>query len=417
MAAAEVGKSLKTIESGTSSAFQQFFKLEAAGGILLLIVLVLAMIVANLPGASTAYQWFLDIPIEIRVGHVSIREELLLWVNEGLMAVFFLILALEIKREILDGELASVSKVVLPGVAAIGGIAIPALVYIGINYIGGMDKTRFWGWPIPTTTDIAFTLGVIAMLGSRVPVACKAYVVALSIVDDILAVTIIAVFYTSNISIGFLIAGLAGLLLLVFLNLIGVKRIAPYLLVGVFIWFCVLESHIHATLAGVAVGLTIPLKPNSRGVSPLRHLEHMLHPWVAFFILPVFVFCNGGIPLNAEALSSAFEIWQVPIGIAIGLCLGKSLGVFGAAWLAIKVGLAELPRGSSWSHLFGVGALTGIGFTMSLFLGSLAFKDYAAHEAAMRIGVIGGSILSASLGVGSMLLSKPPKPEFDDSEA
>jgi NhaA family Na+:H+ antiporter len=405
------------------SYFEQFFRLEAAGGILLLFVLVFAMIIANVPGVSSVYQWFLDIPIEISIGQASLREELLLWVNEGLMAVFFLILALEIKREVLDGELASVSKVVLPGVAAIGGIVGPALIYLAINYIGGMDETRFWGWPISTTTDIAFTLGVIAMLGTRVPVACKAFVVALSIVDDILAVSIIAVFYTNDISLGFLVAGIVGILLLVFLNVVGVKRIAPYILIGIFIWICILEAHVHATLAGVAIGLTVPLKPDAKGFSALRHLEHILHPWVAFVILPVFVFCNGGITFNAESIRSAFEIWQVPVGIAAGLCLGKSLGVFASAWLAIKLGLATLPRGSTWGHLFAIGALTGIGFTMSLFLGSLAFTDSSAHEDAMRIGVIGGSILSAALGIGSMFFAgqaldvteKPEKADLDSS--
>ncbi len=378
---------------------QKFIQLESAGGIILVFVLILAIIIANSP-LDTVYNNIVHMPIQIRIGALNIHKPILLWVNDGLMAIFFMLLAMEIKREILDGELSKPSQLSLPVVAAIGGIVVPAGVYLFFN-AHNPDTVR--GWPIPTTTDIAFTLGVVAILGKRVPQGLKVFLVALSIVDDILAVAIIAVFYTGSLSIVTLMLALAGVIALVIFNLMGVKRVAPYVLVGVLIWVCVLKSGVHATLAGVVVGLCIPYNGSSdRGHSTLRHLEETLHPWVAYFILPFFVFCNGGIALTGIKFSTL--ITPVPLGILLGLFVGKVVGVFLFSSVLIKAKLSKLPENSNWWQLVGICALTGIGFTMSLFLSSLAFLNTPYEELAKQ-GIIFGSLLSAALGIGILLLA------------
>lgn len=373
--------------------FQAFIKLEASGGIVLFGVLILTLIIAN-SALYPYYQKLIELPIQIRFGQLNLEKSALLWVNEFLMAIFFMLLALEIKREILEGELSSKSQLSLPLIGAVGGVTIPALIYLAFNHSNPLAAV---GWPVPTTTDVAFTLGVVSLLGKRVPLNLKIFVVALSIVDDILAVGIIAIFYTGSLSLAALSLAAVGLLALILLNRLGIKRIAPYMLIGLLIWVCVLESKIHATLAGVAIGLVIPLySRDGTKYSPLRRLELMLHPWVAFFILPIFVVFNGGIPFTDFTLDSLLS--PVPMGIAWGLFLGKSCGVFAIVWLSVKVGLARLPSGCNWRQLFGVSALTGIGFTMSLFLSALAFSD-TPFENVARQGVMLGSLFSTLLGV------------------
>jgi Na+:H+ antiporter, NhaA family len=384
---------------------QDFLKVEALGGVALFIMLILALLIAN-SQLSPLYQAIVDLPIQVRVGTFNLEKPAFLWVNDGLMAIFFMLLALEIKREVLEGDLSDSSQMALPVIAAIGGIAIPALIYLAFNHQGA----TMVGWPIPTMTDIAFTLGVIALLGPRVPPNLKVFVVALSIVDDILAIGIIAIFYTGHLSYLALFFAFLGILVLILFNYLGVKRIAPYLLIGIVIWICVLQSKVHATLAGVLIGLLIPLRTSdsakNTGYSPLRRLEHMLHPWVAFFILPVFVFFNGGISFENFAWKSLLH--PVPMGIALGLFLGKSLGIFSISWLAIKSGFAKLPGGSNWRQLYGVAVLSGIGFTMSLFLSALAFSGSEFEELA-RKGVLFGSLLSVVVGVSILLIGKTAK--------
>ncbi|NKB46495.1 MAG: Na+/H+ antiporter NhaA [Legionellales bacterium] len=375
---------------------QNFFKVEALSGIVLFIVLLLALFIAN-SQLLPLYQSLVELPIQVRIGSFNLEKPAFLWVNDGLMAIFFMLLAMEIKREVLEGDLSDASQMALPIIAAIGGIAIPALIYVALNYQG---ELTIIGWPIPTMTDIAFTLGVIALLGSRVPPNLKVFVVALSIVDDILAIGIIAIFYTGQLSYLALLFALIGILTLIAFNFLGIKRIAPYLLLGIVIWVCVLQSKVHATLAGVIIGLLIPLHTKEAGsttsYSPLRRLEHMLHPWVAFFILPIFVFFNGGISFENFSWSSLLH--PVPIGIAMGLFLGKSVGIFSISWLVIKLGFAKLPSGSNWWQFYGVSTLTGIGFTMSLFLSALAFSG-TEYEDLARKGVLFGSLLSMAWGV------------------
>ncbi len=372
---------------------QKFISLESAGGILLFAVLIAVLIIANSPLADL-YDLITEIPIQIRVGNLEIHKPVFLWVNDGLMAVFFMLLALEIKREIYEGELSQPTQLALPIMAAIGGIAFPALIYYAINY---HSPTTITGWPIATTTDIAFTLGMIAILGKRVPTSLKVFLVALSIVDDILAVVIIALFYTTDLSTLSLVLAGCGVVALLMINVLGVKRIAPYMLIGVFIWVCVLKSGVHATLAGVVVGLMIPMRgKNAEDHSPLRHLEHAIHPWVAYFILPVFVFMNGGISFAGMTLGAFLT--PVPLGVSMGLFLGKSIGVFICSAFVIKIGFAKLPTGSNWVQLFALCAMTGIGFTMSLFLASLAFFG-TPYEQLARQGVLLGSFLSAVLAI------------------
>lgn len=376
-----------------SAAFERFIRLEASGGILLLIALVVALIIAN-THFSYLYQAFINLPGIVKIGDLSIEKPLLLWVNDGWMAIFFLLLALEVKREIIDGELSEPEMLILPMIAAVGGILVPALIYVLINW--GGDPLTSKGWPIPTTTDVAFVLGIVAVLGKLVPKGLKVFLVTLSIVDDILAIIIIALFYTTKLSMISASLAILGIIALFILNRARVKSLIPYVITGIFIWVCVLKSGIHATLAGVVLGLFIPYEKDKDGISPLKSLERALHPWVAFFILPAFVFVNGGISFHGYTLHSLIS--AVPLGIAMGLFLGKMVGVFTFAGFVIKMGWARLPAGSNWLQLLATAVLTGVGFTMSLFLSSLAFFG-TPYENLARNGIVFGSLISIIVAV------------------
>lgn len=374
------------------AAMGEFFRLESAGGICLFVAALGAIVLYNSP-LSGLYDSFLTIPVEVRFGPLEIAKPLLLWINDGLMAVFFFLVGLEIKREALDGQLSTRSQIALPGIAALGGMAAPAAIYAWFNWGNPVDIN---GWAIPAATDIAFALGILMLLGSRVPTAIKVFLTAVAIIDDLGAIVIIAIFYTDNLSLLALGVAVAGLAACTAFNLRGVTARAPYILVGVIVWVAVLKSGVHATLAGVLLALTIPLDARDReGHSPLRRLEHMLHPWVAYCVLPVFAFANAGVSFAGMTFGSLLE--PLPLGIALGLFLGKQLGVFGAVWLMVRTGMAKLPEGATWGTMYGVSLLCGIGFTMSLFIGGLAFEDQS-HAAAVRLGVLCGSTVSGLCG-------------------
>jgi Na+:H+ antiporter, NhaA family len=371
---------------------EEFFRLEAAGGLLLVAASIVALIWANAPWRAL-YTGLLSVPVGVHVGILTLDKPLLLWINDALMAIFFLLVGLEIKREVLQGELSSVRQAALPCVAAAGGMLGPALVYCVINR---GDPVTIHGWAIPAATDIAFSLGVLALLGARAPSSLKIFLLALAIIDDLGAIIIIALFYTANLSLLSLGLAAAGLLALLVLNLAGVKRIAPYALVGIFLWVCVLKSGVHATLAGVALGFAVPLRGvEEGGESPLRHLEHTLHPWVTYGILPIFAFANAGVSLSGLSLNSLVE--PVTLGSALGLFLGKQIGVMGTTWTAVRLGIGSAPTGATWLQFYGLALLTGIGFTMSLFIGTLAFKAPELNDA-VRIGVLSGSLVCAVAG-------------------
>lgn len=357
-----------------------------------MVAAALALLASNSP-LNRFYSTWLDVRFSVQLGGYGLDKPLLLWINDGLMAVFFLLVGLEVKREVLEGELASRQQVVLPAVAAFGGFLVPALIYAGIN---AGDSTAINGWAVPTATDIAFALGVLSLLGDRVPLSLKVFLSSLAIFDDIAAIVVIAIFYSADLSAHALIlAGLATMCLLA-LNLCNVRRTASYLLVGAFMWVCVVQSGVHATLAGIVVAMFIPLGGNGTP-SPLRELEHALHPWVAFMILPVFAFANAGVSLGGS--NPAVFQSGITLGIALGLFVGKPVGVFGCAWLAIRLGWARLPERVDWLMVYGVATLTGVGFTMSLFIGSLAFEHGGFEmEAQTRIGVLAGSIACGLLG-------------------
>jgi len=376
------------------SAIKEFLKLEAAAGIVLVISAALAMVLANTP-ADWLYAGFLEVPVAVQVGGLEIAKPLLLWINDGLMAIFFMLVGMEIKREVLEGELSSPSQIALPSFAAAGGMIVPAAIFVALNW---QDPVSLNGWAIPAATDIAFALGVLALLGPRVPISLKVFLLAVAIIDDLGAIVIIALFYTANLSLTALALAGACLAVLFILNRMGTMRITPYMLVGIVLWICVLKSGVHATLAGVAIGFAIPISGRAAGdhaESPLRHLEHALHPWVAFLILPVFAFANAGVSLIG--LSPSDLLAPLPLGIALGLFVGKQIGVFGFSWVAVKAGLCQKPDGATWPQFYGVAMLTGIGFTMSLFIGTLAYTD-PAYATDVRIGVLAGSILSAVVG-------------------
>jgi len=378
---------------------KEFLKLEAAGGIVLVGAAALAMIMAN-SALSDTYEAVLKIPVAIQVGALVIAKPLLLWINDGLMAVFFFLVGLEIKREVLQGELSTVAQASLPGVAALGGMVVPALIYVLFN-LGNADALR--GWAIPAATDIAFALGVLALLGRRAPPTLKIFLLALAIMDDLGAIIIIALFYTAHLSWLSLALGGAGIIVLIVFNFLGITRVAAYVLVGVAVWVCVLKSGVHATLAGVAVAFCIPLRArNADGHSPLEHLEHILHPWSAFLILPIFAFANAGVSLQGMSLGSLFS--GIPLGIAAGLFIGKQIGVFTFTYGAVRAGICEMPPATKWVQIYGLAMLTGIGFTMSLFIGTLAFEDIE-HAAPVRLGVLSGSLLSAVCGYLLLLVT------------
>ena len=374
-----------------------FLRKESAVGILLMIATLAAMGFANSPLRSL-YDLMLQTPLEVRLGDIEVAKPLLLWINDGLMAVFFLLIGLEVKREILVGQLSSRDQIILPGIAALGGMLVPALIYVAIN-VG--DRTALSGWAIPAATDIAFALGILALVGDRVPSSLKIFLLALAIIDDLGAIVIIALFYSGDVSGTMLLLALLCIALLVLLNRLGVENLAPYIWVGAFLWLFVLKSGVHATLAGVALAFAIPLQGRKNpDHSPLESLEHALHPWVSFWILPVFAFANAGIPLAGMTPGDLFH--PVPLGIMLGLVIGKLAGVFGFSAAAIRLGWARLPDQGSWRQLFGVSVLCGIGFTMSLFIGGLAFEhtggDVECCLFSHRIGILSGSLISGIFG-------------------
>lgn len=371
-------------------ALQQFLRLEAASGLLLMAAAGLALLAANTP-LDVLYDRFLDTPIVVRVGEFELAKPLLLWINDGLMAVFFTLVALEVKRELLEGELASPDRMLLPGVAALGGVLVPIAMYAAFNH---GDAAAMEGWAIPAATDIAFALGVLSLLGDRIPVSLKLFLLVIAIIDDLSAILIIAVFYSHDLSPTSLGYAAVALVVLVGLNLRGLQRPTAYVLVGIVLWVSVLKSGVHATLAGVALGFAIPLRGERRLLS---EFEDALHPWVAYLILPLFAFANAGVTLGSLSVSDM--LGPVPLGIALGLLIGKTLGVFGFSAALIGSGLARLPASASWGQLLGVSMLCGIGFTMSLFIGSLAFERTAGETMLTnRVGILAGSILSAVLG-------------------
>lgn len=382
---------------------RKFFAMEATGGLLLILAAVIALMVNN-SAASSWYQELLETPVWLRIGSLELAKPLLLWINDGLMALFFLLIGLEVKREMLQGHLAKPAQVILPGAAAVGGMVLPALIYWSLNR---HDPAAVSGWAIPTATDIAFALGVLALLGKRVPASLKLFLMTLAIIDDLGAIVIIALFYSGALSGAALAGALACLVALLGLNRGGVRHLAPYLIIGVVLWVCVLKSGVHATLAGVALAMFIPLRAGAASATPpLLRLEHALHPWVAFCIVPLFAFANAGVPLTGMTLDSFTH--SVPLGITLGLLAGKTLGVFGLTWLAVKCGLAALPTGANWGQLLGVAVLCGIGFTMSIFVGSLAFDPASSPYAGQdRMGILVGSFLAAIIGYLIMKVASP----------
>ena len=369
---------------------------------------MLAMILAN-SGLAGSYQAFLDTQVQVRIAALDINKPLLLWINDGFMAVFFLLVGLEVKREMLEGALSSRVQATFPAIAAVGGMLAPALIYAFFNY---SDEVARAGWAIPAATDIAFALGVMALLGKRVPVSLKVFLLALAIMDDLGVIIIIALFYTQQLSLTALAIGILATLTLLWMNRRGEDRISLYMLVGLVLWVAVLKSGVHATLAGVIVGFMIPLN-GKRYVSPLKQLEHALHPWSAYLILPLFAFANAGVSLEGIGLSALLS--PVPLGIMLGLFIGKPLGVFTISWLAVKLGIAQLPNGVNFKQIFAVSILCGIGFTMSMFIASLAFEhgvlDYGSYS---RLGILVGSTLAAIVGYLALRMALPNR-EADQS--
>lgn len=372
---------------------QSFFKLESAGGILLMLAAAAALICAN-TGLYPYYQFLLETPVEVRVSKLEIAKPLLLWINDGLMAIFFFLVGLELKREMVEGELSKPSNIILPGIGAVGGMVVPALIYWMFN---SQDPVAAKGWAIPAATDIAFALGVLALLGSKVPTSIKIFLTSLAIFDDIGAVLIIAFFYTASISNAALTVVCVCVFFLFILNRSKVSSKSPYILFGVIMWVATLKSGVHATLAGVVLAMFIPLKHKDPSEpSPLKTMEHDLHSVVAFFVLPVFAFANAGI--SFEGVRAEQLLHNVPIGIALGLFVGKQLGIFVLCALAIKIKLADMPNGMNWTTLYGTAVLCGIGFTMSLFVGSLAFEENTYVVFDERLGILAGSLASGIFG-------------------
>jgi NhaA family Na+:H+ antiporter len=374
---------------------EEFIERESSAGIILIFVTVAALLLKNSP-LSEVYNAFLHTPVEVRFGALHIDKPLLLWINDGLMAVFFLLIGLEVKREIIEGDLSSWSQVALPGIAAVGGMVVPALIYIGFNH-GGSFAMR--GWAIPTATDIAFALGILSLLGNRVPVSLKIFLMALAIIDDLGAIIIIALFYTADLSAFSITLAITTIAILILINKLGVAKKAAYIMLGIVLWVSVLKSGVHATLAGVALAFTIPFESKDKdgnSFSISKTLEHDLHYWVAFMILPLFAFVNAGMDLREISMNQMNE--GVPLGIMLGLFIGKQLGVFGFSWVAIKLKLASLPNESNWWQLYGIAVLTGIGFTMSLFINSLAFEDDMVYQYTDKLAVIIGSFFSGIFG-------------------
>lgn len=393
-----------------TKAFRQMVNHDAAGGILLVMAAVLAMLIANSP-LFAIYEGFLSTNVSVQASTFVIDKPLLLWINDGLMALFFFLIGLEVKRELVDGHLASLDQITLPGIAAVAGVATPAIVYMSFN---SHDPIAAQGWAIPAATDIAFALGIYSLFGKRLPLSLKLFLLSVAIFDDIAAILIIALFYSSDLSTMSLgIAG-AGLAILFLMNRMGVRFHSVYILIGIIIWAAVLKSGVHATLAGFAVALLIPIKvENEYGESMLKSMEHGLQPWVAFFILPLFAFSNAGVNLIGVTPSDVLN--PISVGIALALFLGNQFGIFGVSWLAIKLGITRLPEGANWQQLYGVATLCGIGFTMSLFIGSLAFEQAdASYLASVKVGVLVGSLFSALLGSFLLYRSTQTQPAKED---
>lgn len=372
-----------------------FFKMESSGGILLILAGILAMICANTP-VDEFYRLLLSSPVEIRIGKFEIAKPLLLWINDGLMAVFFFMIGLELKREALEGELSNRANIILPGVGAVGGMLLPACIYAAFNY---QDPIAIRGWAIPAATDIAFALGVLSLLGPKVPVSLKVFLTSLAIFDDVGAIIIIAIFYTSKISLASLVVVAVTLCLLFIMNRRNVDSKSSYILVGLVMWAAMLKSGVHATLAGVLLAMFIPMRARDpQEPSPLKGLEKDLHSAVAFGILPIFAFANAGV--NFEGMTLDHLLHGVPLGIAAGLFLGNQIGIFSLCWLAIQLKWTKMPEGMTWGSLYGTSMLCGIGFTMSLFIGSLAFEGVDDVQMVFdeRVGILLGSLISGILG-------------------
>ncbi|MGY4002130.1 Na+/H+ antiporter NhaA [Aeromonas sanarellii] len=393
-----------------SDVFKRFLKLESASGIILILAALLAMGLAN-SALAQHYQSFLNTEVQVRIAALDINKPLLLWINDGFMAIFFLLVGLEVKREMLEGALSSRVQATFPAIAAVGGMLAPAIIYSLFNY--GDEATRA-GWAIPAATDIAFALGVMALLGKRVPTSLKVFLLALAIMDDLGVIIIIALFYTQQLSLTALAIGVVATLTLLWMNRRGEDRIGLYMLVGLVLWVAVLKSGVHATLAGVVVGFMIPLN-GKRYASPLKHLEHVLHPWSAFLILPLFAFANAGVSLEGIYLSALLN--PLPMGIILGLFVGKPLGIFTISWLAVKTGVAQLPQGVNFRQIFAVSILCGIGFTMSMFIASLAFEhgglDYGSYS---RLGILAGSTLAAVTGYIALRMALPNREANQSTE-
>jgi NhaA family Na+:H+ antiporter len=381
------------------SEIREFLRLESASGLLLMVAALLALVASN-SGLAPLYDAFLSLPVEVRLGTLLLAKPLLLWINDGLMALFFLLVGLEIKRELFEGELSSLAQAALPAFAAAGGMLVPAAIYLAIN--PGMPEAA--GWAIPAATDIAFAIAVLTLVGDRAPPSLKLFLLALAIMDDLGAIFIIAVFYSGQLDLLSLSLAGAATAGLVALNRFGVRRLAPYLLLGVALWICVLKSGVHATLAGVVAAFAIPLGRTEVDGSPAQRLEHALHPWIAYLVTPLFGFANAGVSLAGVGLAALGG--GVSLGIAVGLFLGKQLGAFGAALLAVRLGLARWPEGASWLGLYGTCALAGIGFTMSLFIGTLAWES-ADYAAPLRLGVLAGSLVSGVYGYLILKIGEP----------
>ena len=382
-----------------SKPFKWFFQLEAASGLVLLIAAIIALIISN-SNYSELYFTSLDQYLFIGINDFGLNLSIHHWINDLLMAIFFFFVTLEIKREFIQGELSNLKKALLPIIGAVGGMVIPALVYIVINF-GNIETLN--GWAIPSATDIAFSLGILSLLGSRVPISLKIFLTALAIIDDLGAILIIAFFYSGDLNINYLSLILISYIFLLILNKFGIKKFLPYLIIGAFMWFFTYKSGIHATIAGVLLASTIPHRIKNKDFSLLIKLEHAISPYVAFMIMPIFAFANAGVSLVGLSFSSLLQ--PVPLGILLGLFLGKQIGVMAFSFVAVKTGTAQMPDNSSWLSLYGVSVLTGIGFTMSLFVGNLAFVDKIQYIDGVKIGVLAGSLLSTLVGYFILLFT------------
>ena len=382
-----------------SKPFIWFFKLEAASGLVLLFAAIIALIISN-SGLSELYFSTLNEYLFIGINNFGLKLSVLHWINDALMAIFFFFVTLEIKREFLQGELSNIKQALLPIIAAVGGMLVPALFYVFINF---GDSETMTGWAIPSATDIAFSLGVLSLLGKRVPLSLKVFLTALAIIDDLGAIVIIAIFYSGDLSIKYLSLMLLAFLILLIINKFDVKKFLPYLVIGIFLWDFTHNSGIHATIAGVLLAMTIPHRKKEKDFSLLIKIEHAISPYVAFGIMPLFAFANAGVSLEGLSFGSLLD--KVPLGIVLGLFLGKQLGVFVFSYISIKTKIAQMPSNSNWFNFYGVGVLTGIGFTMSLFVGNLAFVDSMQYMDGVKIGVLTGSLLSTLFGYFLILLT------------